>query len=799
MKLRLTIMAAVATFLASVGLYPLFETNGWFGTGFGAILVVGATGLVTRRLRVATALCPLIGLAVLFLYLTLLFAPGSALLGIIPTPGSVAALGRLIGEGWRDANAYAAPVPVLPAIDMFTGTGIGLVAILVDFLAVRVRRAALAGLPLLAMYSVPAAVRQQTVGWVAFLLGAAGYLALLVVDARDQLTGWGRPVYTRHWSATPPIRERPDSSPLAVTGRRIGLTAVAIAIVIPLAVPGIEPRGLIAFGSGGESGVGHGAGTITGLNPLDPLVSVRRQLVHTTDAELLTYRSSEASPDYLRMYSLDRFDGETWTMGPLRAGKEARVAGKRLPTGQALGAVATRPVTTKITINDRVRGLDVLPAPYPPTMVDIKGDWRADTNSLTVFSPRDSAGGRTYTVSSVRPAPTYQQMEATGPLPASIAGRYLGVPDWLGRNISALARSVTADAVTPYDKAVKLQDWFTKPGNFTYSLTTPPPRRASALRDFLFESKTGYCEQFASAMALLARLLGIPARVGMGYTAGTQRSDGSWAVSTKDAHAWPELYFFGVGWLRFEPTPAGSVGQGSATVPDYTTPQFLPGAPGTEEDGSPATVPAPTDTSSAGPATGPNHRPDPLTDQSGAAGVIPSAQDDGPPIGWLLAALAVVVLLAVPAGLRRGSRVYRWAHATSDGAVAHAAWDELRATVVDHGLPWRASDSPGAAARRLARVTGLDETAVQAVGRIGEAEERARYARVPGPATTLRDDVREARAALKAAVPRRTRLRAQVFPPSSAEVLRRGVGRVLDAFDWLDVATLRRRRREREG
>src|SRR5262249_15182489 len=150
---------------------------------------------------------------------------------------------------------------------------------------------------------------------------------------------------------------------------------------------------------------------------------------------------------------------------------------------------------------------------------------------------------------------------------------------------------------------------------------------------FLFHSKTGYCEQFASSMALLARLLGIPARVGMGYTAGTQRSDGSWVVSTKDAHAWPELYFSGVGWLRFEPTPAGGVGQGSATVPAYTTPQLLPGAPGTEENGSSAPVPAPAATGSAGPATGPNHRPDPLTDQNGAAGVIPTTQDDGPPIG----------------------------------------------------------------------------------------------------------------------------------------------------------------------
>ncbi|MFB9838487.1 DUF3488 domain-containing protein, partial [Actinoallomurus acaciae] len=214
MRLRLTIVAGVATLLATVGLYPLYESGGWFGPGFGAILVVGVAGTLTRRFRVAAVLCPLIGLAALFLYLTVLVASGQSLLAVVPTPSSTARLGRLLGEGWHDANAYAAPVPMLPAINMLTATGIGLVAVLVDFLAVRARRAALAGLPLLAIYSVPAAVRQQAAGWLAFLLSAGGYLGLLVADGRDQLAGWGRAVFTRRWSPAVPVDERPDSGPL---------------------------------------------------------------------------------------------------------------------------------------------------------------------------------------------------------------------------------------------------------------------------------------------------------------------------------------------------------------------------------------------------------------------------------------------------------------------------------------------------------------------------------------------------------------------------------------------------------
>src|SRR3954471_14890215 len=260
MRVRLTVVAAPAPVLASVGLHPLYASSGWFFTGLGAVLVVSGAGVLTRRFRVAAPLCPPAGLLALFLYLTVAFASGHALLGVVPTPSSTARLGRLIAEGWHDANAYAAPVPMLPALSMLTGVVIGLVAVLVDFLAVRMRRAALAGLPLLAVYSVPAAVRQETVSWLAFLLGAAGYLGLLVVDSRERLAGWGRAVFTRHWSPAQ-YDERPDSSPLAAAGRRIGLTAVAIAILLPVAVPGIEPRGLLGFGGGdgGETTGGPGA------------------------------------------------------------------------------------------------------------------------------------------------------------------------------------------------------------------------------------------------------------------------------------------------------------------------------------------------------------------------------------------------------------------------------------------------------------------------------------------------------------------------------------------------------------
>jgi transglutaminase-like putative cysteine protease len=797
MRLRLTIMAGLATLLASVGLYPLFESGGWFFTGVGAIVVAGTAGVLSRRIRVTAWLCAPVGLAALFLYLTVVFAHDHALIGVIPTPSSTARLGRLVGEGWHDANAYAAPVPMLPAIDLLTGTGIGLVAVLVDFLAVRMRRAALAGLPLLAVYSVPAAVRQETVSWLAFLLGAAGYLGLLVVDAREQLAGWGRAVFTRHWS---PARydERPDSSPLAAAGRRIGLTAVAVAIVLPFAVPGIEPRGLLGFGGGGGGETEGGSGAIAGVYALNPLVSVRRQLVRGGDAEVLKYRTTDGTaPEYLRMYSLDRFDGETWTTAPLRGDKDSpRIDDKGLPVDPAMGAVPARTVTTSINVNSQVHGLDVLPMPYPPVKVDIKGDWRVDPRSLTVFSSHDSAGGRSYTVTSLRPEPTYQELVTNAPPPATITARDLGVPGSVGDDITELATEATEGAATPYDKAVKLQEYFTQPGRFTYSLDAPPlSRRSGALRDFLFTSHTGYCEQFAASMALLARLLGIPARVGMGYTAGSQAPDGSWVVRTKDAHAWPELYFAGVGWLRFEPTPAGDGGQGSASVPSYTAPLSLPGAPGsTSQDQLPPGTTLPNGDPTAGAGAVPRHRTDPLTDQREAPGVVSDQHGSHLPITWLLVALVVVLLLLTPVSVRRLAWARRWSRAKSDAAVAHAAWDELRADAIDHRLEWPASETPRSTARRLTEALALDETATAALTRLSRAEERARYAPSAEATTTLRNDAQVLHSAFSARAGRWVRWRARLFPPSATATLRRAGGRALDVFEWLDVATLRRRR-----
>lgn len=805
MRTRLTIIAGLATLLSSLGLYPLFDGTGWVWSGFGAIISVAGGSLLVRRFRLATIFNLAGALAALLLYLTVRYASAEAFLGIIPTPSSLARLVERMGDGWREANRYAAPVPLERGIELLATLGIGLVAALVDLLAVRLRRAAPAGLPLLALYSVPAAIREESVSWAAFAAGAVGFLALLLADAREQVGGWGRPVFTHRWSEAAP-RERPDSSALAATGRRIGLAAVAVAVAVPTVVPGIEPRGLFGMG-----GVGGGAGGSQTVTTPEPMVSLKRELTRQGHETVLTYRTDDPSPDYLRLYALDRFDGDRWTYSQLSSSSRDRVADRILPAPPGLESVPAPAVTTRIKIERKVRKLTFLPAPYAPSRVSIKGDWRVHGPSLMLYSLRDAAGGRSYTVTSLQAQPSGSQLSVAITPPQSIVVPYTRVPEEVSADIRQLANQVVGYRTrTQYDQAMKLQRWFTQGHRFAYDTGAPAPKHTSDLVDFLMVSRRGYCEQFAASMALMARIVGIPARVAMGYTAGAKDKDGKWVVKSRDAHAWPELYFQGAGWVRFEPTPSGGEGQGTATIPVYAQ-TSTPGSRSTPDGrDSPSAQPSTDPSQGTAPGALRGQRPDVVD-----SGLGPDQSADsggGLPLGWIAGVTLVLLLLVTPMLARLLARRRRWARAlpspqaprtpgrggrrspwggaesTPAGAVgaAHAAWREMRADAIDHGLTWRASDSPRAAAQRLSELLELSPPASEALSRIAKAEERARYSRAPASVDTLRDDVRLVREAFAGSVDRRTRWRARLAPPSTMESFRNTGSRLLDAFDRLD-------------
>ena len=790
MNHRLTVTAAAATVLASTALYPLVANLAWFWAGLGAAVVVAAVGTLTRLRMPPAVICLLATLAGLLAYLNLVFAGRQSLFRVVPTLASLHHLIWLAGRATAEMAKYAPPVPASRGITLLVTAGIGLVAAVTDLIGVRLRRPAIAGLPLLVLFCVPLSIDAAPGGASAvgvFCLGVTGYLALLSADGRERVRLWGRLVRPR---AGGPEPRGPDTRQLTAAGRRIGFAAVVLALLVPLLLPGLRHHRLLP---GTHSGQGHG---LAGSVPLpDPLVQMNAQLHEAHPQPVLTYHSdSPITPPYLQIYVLAQLGTGAWYLSP--PATTAPLGPGPLPAVPGLSAVTPgQTVHERISLGPILRDasspVSYLPVPYAPRSVSIPGDWRVDPGSLTVLTTGTQLAGLQYRVTSTDVDPTPAQLRQA-PAAPSAENSYLQVPGPF-RVLAQIARRVTAGQTSAYGRAVALQQWFTVTGKFTYSLNVPQPRDASALISFLTRTRRGYCQQFAFAMAVMARLLGIPARVVVGYTQGSYVGNDTWQVRTSDAHAWPELYFAGAGWLRFEPTPTGAggqPGQATATAPVYSfppasgggpTPRRTPSAP-SQAGGQPTASSAP-----GGLSPKLRHLPQ-------AGGGLGRAAPGTLPAG--LAVIAVLVVAAVmPRAARSARRRRRWFRADGDAGRAQAAWDELRDDLTDHRIACRASESPRALAHRLGPALGLAEPQRGALERIATAAERAQYAASPVPSGQLRTDVVTVRKAIARSCGLGARWNAVLLPASTLAPARAALQNALDVFGWMDLITGRLHRR----
>lgn len=760
-KISLTLASMAAVLLAMPVLAPLISGDGWWWTGLICVVVVALTGIGVRAVRITVVLVPLVQALTAVCALTAMFAPEQAVAGIIPTPSSLDTLLSTFADGQAEIDREPSPISPSAGVTLIIATCLGLVAIVADFLAVTARASALVILPLTALLIVPLVVEDQGVDWAAFAFVAVGYVLLLAVDGWTRNAEWGTRVGAGHDTVSPVL----GGLRHVLTSAGVAAVAIALALLLPLAVPGLSSNSLYAMADG--SRLDEETMTTT-----HPLVSLRRDLTSTSDRPVLEYRTSTPRPDYLRMYVLDTFDGENWTMSSLRADSDNLIGGGPLPAPPGQTDPTGDRVMTRVTLAEDT-AFDFLPVPYPPSDVTIDGEWFADPESLMVFSTREQEGLE-YEVDSYRPAPDAPSLRRDIPPSADLDRRYLAVPEEVDSRVEGLTRSIVSEAETPYESAMALQNWFTADGRFDYDLRPPPiPQGEDPLAYFLFDSRIGYCEQFAAAMTLMARQAGIPARVAIGYTSGTRGGDGTWQVSGSDAHAWPELYFEGQGWLRFEPTPASSDGQGSASVPSYADPASGDGAETSDASPTPAESPedsAPAEEGVSAAESEPSEEPSEEPSKGPAA----SGSDDENASGglsdsprWWTAALAgaaVLLLAAVPALARSLVRRFRWATAAQGAARAHAAWSELCDDTADLGLVWNTAKSPRAVAHRLG--SEVPHSAREALWRIAMAEESARYAPRPEVPKSLDADCRTVRAALRAAQGPGVRLRAALLPAS---------------------------------
>ncbi|EPY93479.1 DUF3488 and transglutaminase-like domain-containing protein [Streptomyces noursei] len=761
-RARLALCAMAATLCAGCALLPLVDPVTWLFQAALLLALVTGVGALGRRLPLARPLTVGAQALAAVLLLTAVFARDHAVAGLLPGPDAVAALADLVRSGVGDVGRYAIPAPVTPGIRLLLVSGVLLIGLVVDALAVTYRSAAPAGLPLLALYSVAAGLSHSGAGWLWFVVGAAGYLLLLLAEGRDRLSQWGRvfggPVTGRPGAA------RRDGLPLP-RGRRIGALALGLALLVPAVLPSLG-SGLLGPTAAG-AGPGAGGGTISAVNPL---VSLQDSLNQPEDREVLNYRTTatDTREMYLRIVALDQFDGTAWKPSE-RTVTDVPTELPR-PPGLSSDVSVTRVNTSLSTAQWYAQNW--LPLPYPAARVDLPGRWRFEPEGRTLVGDRgQNTHGLQYQVESLQVRPTARQLASAPPPPAALRREYTRVPESLPPIVGTTARQVTRGAGTAYDKAVKLQDWFALYGGFSYNTEVRAGSGTEAIARFL-KDKEGFCVHFSFTMAAMARTLGIPARVAVGFTPGTRQPDGTTSVSLKDAHAWPELYFQGVGWTRFEPTPS------RGSVPDYA----YPDASRTPAPGGPEHAPAPSAVPPTGPSApptcGPGERRTGAGPDCAAAPSAPTAGPPGgsPPIGTLallaLAALLIVALPAVPLVWRARARTRRLAGPPGGDAAASAlaAWQELLDTGWDFGILPDESLTPRTAAARIVRIGELPPDAAAAAQRVATAVEQVLYAPQPVPTAGLAADVRLVQAGLRDGAPRALRIRARLAPRSAARL-----------------------------
>jgi hypothetical protein len=283
-------------------------------------------------------------------------------------------------------------------------------------------------------------------------------------------------------------------------------------------------------------------------------------------------------------------------------------------------------------------------------------------------------------------------------------------PEDLPQSIIDLTRDVTKGVTGPAAQAAAIQTYLRSP-DFEYSTERLPGTGYGALENFLLRDRRGYCEQFATAMATMARVAGIPSRVSVGFLPGERDGD-SWKVSIRDMHAWPELYFSDYGWVRFEPTPASVTGAAPPwTVQAQDNPDENPSANPSEEASAEASV-------SAGPSTAPSLDATPVEETSGASW--------GRTLLMVAGGLVLLMILAAPATIRVRRRTTRLSGEGAAEEQVEGAWAEIRDTVLDHGGSWPAG-SPRSIGTEVA--SRLEQDGAASMSRVAILVERSRYAR----------------------------------------------------------------------
>lgn len=724
---RYAIAVAFSLILASFTLGPLTEDRSYLGSSWLLTLLICGIGLLCRRTRLGSGGALVLQVVALGTFLALV-ARQLAPVDDLNVAQRTALLFRTAGQHMQ---SQAAPMPSDNGVIFVFIASLGVITLLTDLLVITLHKPALGLAPPLTAFLVPAIGLGTDTGVRPFLLIAFGYLAILIAEGLNGYAGWTRGLSRDSLGGS--VQEQAG----IVVWRAAAYVAVP-GLVLTLIAGSMLPTLSVGAWGFGEGGAGSGGP----LRLTDPTLDLKRNLTLPTNRVVLTYKTNKPDGQYLRMASLPAFSDAGW-----QNAQTSIEEGERLP--QPVGLTEPTGKDRRTTIRVRDFGSEYLPLPFVPKSFDADGRWGYDPNSLVVISSERGQNrnrateGLTYSVVSRDVDPDAETLDSIISGDPPDANLTTAVPDNLPENISRLTERVTAEAGSPAGKAAAIQSYLRDPNNFTYSTDPRPGSGYQALENFLFKDKQGYCEQFAASMAIMARLVGIPSRVAVGFLPGTRKGD-VWTVTGRDAHAWPELYFSGYGWVRYEPTPSTQTG----TAPAWTVPVD------TSPDSGASNAPGQSD-----PTT--QARPTARPQQSNGPVQAPTGQTDtGFPWGRVLGlgggALLLLALLATPSVIRLGRRRSRLslvsaAHAgpmPDPGDRIEAGWSEVRDTVRDLGRPW----PDGSPRTIVAEVGRYDErTAKDALEHLALLVERERYSRyftdaeaasvVPGLVRTIRHEL----------------------------------------------------------
>ncbi len=506
-------------------------------------------------------------------------APGTLLFGIVPTPETFDLLGSEMAFAAEVFRYGAAPVLPIPGLVAAIGSLFWVFGSLLAASAVT-GTSWIGSAPALVFYLQLATLdrRSSTTTWIAAFAAIATLSVLAAGPGADRRTGRLR-----------------DPGGLMIA-RRSAVLPGALTVVMVVAAVGATS----AFGStvpeAGSIDWRTSSGIGTGLygqgSSLNLFVGLQQNVVSLSDEPVFYARVSDSAPDndelYWRLITLDVFDGENWIPGAQSFSQQGETRYER-EEWQFEGP------TVEMSARIRIAGLrqQLLPIVYSTTDLQspnqlIAESFRVREDGSIGIDVRSREGWE-YEIRADVPDPDIAQLASLGgqlspifdeavaqgaidlsPRPVNFVPRppevdaYLELPDDVSLAVKTAARDITEPGFTRFEKALILEAFFRDDDNFVYSTDVSTGHSSLDLEDWLLDPESenfrrGYCEQFATAMAVMARSLGLPSRVVLGFTPGTvvDQEDGSEliVVQERNAHAWVEIWMDGQGWMRFDPTP----------------------------------------------------------------------------------------------------------------------------------------------------------------------------------------------------------------------------------------------------